>query len=1006
MVSIDRTAYPRFNKAIAGKELQRNFTPTDEERAWAERTTRAPHQRLGLVLLLKTFQYLHYFASLEEIPPEVINHVRDSLGYAKRVVVDYSTPRTLYRHMAAVRSYLRVKAYYGTDAGEIADTLAHESAELLDQRIDIINALVDELVHRQIELPAFSALDTLAERAHAEVQERIFGTVLSRIPAGQLEGLQALLLTDKLERRQSEYNELKKSAKRPTRKHLEMLVEHLEWLDSITPSDRVFEGIPDTKIRHFAVQAMAYDVSELRECAEAKRYTLMLSLIRRMQIRARDQLAEMFLRRVATIHKRAREELEQIQFGQRSQVERLIGTLDGVLSILATEPDNAVAGSQIREYLQPAGGIERIRETCAQVQATSSNNYLPLVWKHFKSHRSILFRLAHLLDIRPTTQDRTLIDALDTIKTYQDKHRIEWIDDGIDLSFASDRWRKLLREGNGEGPGAGVNRRSLEICVFSYLAEELRSGDLSVAGSEEFADYRDQLLPWNECQARLPAYCDKIGLPQDAAAFTNSLRDWLSETALHLDDTFPECRGDVALNAAGEPVLRKPVAREIPTSVASLQNALAKHMPARHILDVLANIEHWMGFTRHFGPLSGNMAKLKQPAERYLLTIFAMGCNLGPTQAARHLGDSGVTPHMLSFVNRRHLSLESLEAAQRELNEVYLRLDLPKAWGDGKTVAADGTQYDFYDENLLAGYHFRYRKMGAVAYRHVANNYIAVFRHFIPPGVWEAIYVIEGLLKAGLSVEADTVHADTQGQSATVFAFTHLLGIKLMPRIRNWKNLILYRPDKAVKYKHINRLFSDSVDWNLIERHWQDLMQVALSIYAGKISSATLLRKLGSASRKNRLYFAAQELGNVIRTGFLLEWIGSRELRQEITANTNKIESYNGFAKWLSFGGDVIAVNEPDEQQKRLRYNDLVASALILQNTVDMMRTLGDLQKEGWQIAETDVSFLSPYQVAHVKRFGEYSLKLKRKPEAWIEHETFQQAAASVQDMRRSARER
>ena len=80
----------------------------------------------------------------------------------------------------------------------------------------------------------------------------------------------------------------------------------------------------------------------------------------------------------------------------------------------------------------------------------------------------------------------------------------------------------------------------------------------------------------------------------------------------------------------------------------------------------------------------------------------------------------------------------------------------------------------------------------------------------------------------------------------------------------------------------------------LIERHWQDLMQVALSIYAGKISSATLLRKLGSYSRKNRLYFAAQELGNVIRTGFLLEWIGSRELRQEITAN--RVSSrLNGF---------------------------------------------------------------------------------------------------------------
>nr|WP_199414700.1 Tn3 family transposase [Cupriavidus sp. P-10] len=61
---------------------------------------------------------------------------------------------------------------------------------------------------------------------------------------------------------------------------------------------------------------------------------------------------------------------------------------------------------------------------------------------------------------------------------------------------------------------------------------------------------------------------------------------------------------------------------------------------------------------------------------------------------------------------------------------VYLRLDLPKLWGKGKKVAADGTQYDVYKQNLLIGMHFRYRRMGAVAYRHVADNYIAVFRHF------------------------------------------------------------------------------------------------------------------------------------------------------------------------------------------------------------------------------------------------------------------------------------
>jgi hypothetical protein len=75
--------------------------------------------------------------------------------------------------------------------------------------------------------------------------------------------------------------------------------------------------------------------------------------------------------------------------------------------------------------------------------------------------------------------------------------------------------------------------------VFSHLAEDLRAGDLSIAGSEEFADYRDQLIPWEECQALLPAYCEKIGLPLKSDDFVKGLRDALSKTAQTLDERFP-----------------------------------------------------------------------------------------------------------------------------------------------------------------------------------------------------------------------------------------------------------------------------------------------------------------------------------------------------------------------------------------------------------------------------------------------------------------------------------
>jgi TnpA family transposase len=47
--------------------------------------------------------------------------------------------------------------------------------------------------------------------------------------------------------------------------------------------------------------------------------------------------------------------------------------------------------------------------------------------------------------------------------------------------------------------------------------------------------------------------------------------------------------------------------------------------------------------------------------------------------------------------------------------------------------------------------------------RHVSDTYIALFSHFIPCGVWEAVYLFEGLLKNQSEVTVDIVHGDTQG---------------------------------------------------------------------------------------------------------------------------------------------------------------------------------------------------------------------------------------------------
>jgi predicted DNA-binding transcriptional regulator AlpA len=48
-----KTAYPRLKSSYSQKELSEIYTPTPEERVWAEQNTRFDMAHLGLLVLLK-----------------------------------------------------------------------------------------------------------------------------------------------------------------------------------------------------------------------------------------------------------------------------------------------------------------------------------------------------------------------------------------------------------------------------------------------------------------------------------------------------------------------------------------------------------------------------------------------------------------------------------------------------------------------------------------------------------------------------------------------------------------------------------------------------------------------------------------------------------------------------------------------------------------------------------------------------------------------------------------
>ena len=158
------------------------------------------------------------------------------------------------------------------------------------------------------------------------------------------------------------------------------------------------------------------------------------------------------------------------------------------------------------------------------------------------------------------------------------------------------------------------------------------------------------------------------------------------------------------------------------------------------------------------------------------------------------------------------------------------------------------------------------------------------------------------------------------------------------------------------------------------------MLRVVISIKKGKITASTILRRLGTYSRRNKLYLAFKELGKAIRTLFLLRYIDEIELRKTIQSATNKSEEFNGFIKWLFFGGEgIIAENVRHEQRKIVKYNQLVANMVILYNVEKMTHVLKGLSREGVVINKELLNGLSPYRNSNINRFGDYNLDMERE---------------------------
>ncbi|OAI19081.1 Tn3 family transposase [Methylomonas koyamae] len=982
MTQIHETAYPRLKADPTTQEIQDVYTLTSAEIEFIDQIAKRPTARTAAFLYLKLFQRLGYFVQIKDVPPVIRQYILFQTGYPRPpkfeelTRFDRSTKRIPV--IAALRRYLDVRPLDNQGRA----WLEHISETAADTRhvvVDIINVMLEELVHHRYELPAFSTLDRLAIQAREKIHEIHFASITNQLDP-KVKTLIDTLFKVNTGEIGSAWNLLKREPKKPTNKETRSFLQHIRRLQVLV-EQLPKPDIPVPKLKQYRYVARSLDASEMAELKPHKRYALAVIYIRSQFAKTLDDATDMLIRMLQKLDNQARTKLAVYQQEQLNQTDRLVSQLKEILLAYRIDGDDRQRVEAIGSSL--IADVDDLVAICDEHLAYAGRNHLPFLLQPYKALRAQLLNCIEIINPQSSSEDDTLIRMIKLLQSLRNnRHEIIQLPldgyDENDFRWLSTAWKKLVFCERSNGNIVAINRRYLELAVLYAIREELKSGDLFIQHGERYDDYREQLVDDETLKKELVEYGIVTGIEIEPTTFSQKLKLAMHEIAETVDAEFP--KNTYAEIVDGRLLLKKPPSIEQPSGLRQIDQLITEHMENISIVDVLIDTERWLQLNKLFRPLIGTESRIDELRPRVISTLFCYGCNLGPTQTARSI--RGISRKQVAWLNIKYVTEDVLEQAIVKVINAYNQFELPNYWGSGKHVSADGTKWNLYEQNLISEFHIRYGGYGGIGYYHVSDKFIALFSHFISCGTYEGTHILDGLMTNTSDIRPDTVHGDTQAQSYTVFALSHLLGIKLMPRIRGIKDLVFHKPDSGNKYQHIDRLFTGDIDWQMIETHLPDMLRVTVSIKLGKISASAILRRLGTYSRKNKLYFAFKELGKVIRTMFLLKYVGDIELRQLIQSETNKSEQFNGFAKKLFFGSEgEIAENLRHEQQKIVKYNHLVANLVILHNVVGMSRVLKKLQSDGVLINQEILSSLAPYRLDHINRYGDYILDFRRKVE-------------------------
>ncbi len=969
MTSLIDTTYPYLKNDISIDELHDNYIISPEEIDFCTTYTKDGQTRLCFLILLKTFQYLGYFTKVKECPDKIVTFISKNNGikYNKKYLDVYDNSTTRTNHVGFIRTYLNLNKFNK----EVVENLAEDISREKNGIINIINTLISDVRALSLELPTFNRLKRIASSSRLKVNDEYVQYIYDNLNKQELARIENIFKRSNATT--SKWDDLKWEPKHLSHNNVKALLEHYKWLVGLKIRASLFKKIPVNKMQYFYEDAMAMDLGEINRKTYNKRFAYAAIIVNKATSIIKDDMCDVFIQLMRDIENYAKVELLKYKASRTHQAEILIDKFQGVLLACKNKRKDHTKMKEIKRLL--GSNVSLYLDMCSDFNIHKNNNHHALMIEQLNKKRKLLMELILELKLSSSTKDRSIIQAVNFMLKHKD---VAYTDDHleelneIDLSWLRSGWREKVFP---IASKSKIDKQIFELSVMLKIASELDARDLINKGADVFGDFNKNIISKAAKNKNYPKYAQETNLPLKENEIIENLKSMLRASCQELNLKIVDSD---SLKFKNDRIVLKKIQKDSSAeNIELVEQELNKRIKKINILDLITEMSKLLNVNRIFNLSSGVAPKSQEHLKHVIATLFCFGCNVGAVETASIIG--GISRKQIGKINMHYITEESLNDCICELINLYNKFELPKYWGTGEHAGVDGTHWSTYSKNLFSSYHFRYRKQGGVAYYHVSDTYIALSSDFISCGAYEALYLLDGVLKNESSIQPDKIHGDTHAQSLAIFGLSHLLGISIMPRIRKINKLKMYKSSKNKEdcYENIENLFDGIINWDLIESHLDEMVRIAMSIKQGKITASSILNRICKKSNKNKLNLAFVELGKVIRTSFLMYYIGDYSFRKEISAATCKNEEFNEYAGWVSFASSTIKTNRRREQRKFIKYNHLVTNMVVFYNVHIMSSVLKEMINDGYPVTEAILKQLSPYRKTTINRLGLFTLLKK-----------------------------